>query len=40
MEDETKAARIDQKSVFFISLFFFLKNQDIRQPKALIFEIG
>ena len=40
MEGETKTARIDQKLTFFISLFFFLKIQDIRKPKAPIFERG
>ena len=40
MEDKTKTPKIDQKSSFFISLFFFLKIQDIRKPKTQIFEKG
>ena len=40
MEGETKTARIDQKLTFFISLVFFVKIQDIRKPKAPIFERG
>ena len=39
MVGETKTARIDQKSTFFISLFF-LKIQDIRKQKTPIFERG
>ena len=38
MEGKTKTARIDQKPTFFISLFFFLKIQDIRKSKTPIFE--
>ena len=40
MEGKTKTPKIDQKSPFFISLFFFLKIQDIRKPKTQIFEKG
>ena len=40
MEGETKTPRIDQKSTFFISLFFSLKIQNIRKPKTPIFERG
>ena len=40
MESEIKTARIDQKSNFFIYLFFFLKIQDIRKLKTPIFERG
>ena len=41
MEGEPKTARTDQKSTFFISLFFFLlKIQDIKKPKTPIFERG
>ena len=40
MEGEIKTARIDQKSTFFISLFFPLKIQDIRKSKTPIFERG
>ena len=38
MEGETKTARIDKKPTFFIFLFFFLKIQNIRKSKTLIFE--
>ena len=38
-EGETKTTRIDQKlTFFFISLFFFLKIQDITKSKAPIFK--
>ena len=41
MEGETKTARIDQKSTFFyFFVFFFLKGQDIKKSKTLIFEMG
>ena len=41
MEGEAKTARIDQKSTFFfISLFFFLKIQDIWKSETPIFERG
>ena len=43
MEGETKTARIEQLlkiNFSFISLFFFLKIQDIRKPKTPSFERG
>ena len=40
MEGEAKTVRTDQKSIFFISLFFFLKIQNIRKSKTPIFERG
>ena len=40
MEDKTKTPKIDQKSSFFISLFFFSKNSGYKEPKTQIFEKG
>ena len=40
MEGEIKTAGIEQKSTLFISLNFLKKIQDIRKPKAPIFETG
>ena len=40
MQGGTKTTRIDQKSTFSISLFFFLKIQDITKPKTPIFQRG
>ena len=37
MEGETKTARIDQKSTFFISLFFFSKNPGHKEIESTNF---
>ena len=40
MEDETKTPKLTKNVLFFISLVFFLKIQDIRKSKTPIFEKG